>query len=241
MKARISGVAPKMMEINFLFSLMLAERLLKHCDNLSKTIQSTSMPAVEARRLSKLCVTVLQKIRGDEEFELFWSLVLKTQRELNVRDPVLPRKREQTSQYEDGSSDCASFSDPKSYYRTVYFQCVDTAITTIQDRFHQCDYAIYANLEEVLCKAYSKQDFSRELDEVCTFFSGDFNRSLLETQLQLLSCMEINSSALTICFKDIHHHFQALPQSEVMLLSEVASLFFLCQPLMLYQKEALLQ
>ena len=232
MKARISGVASKMMEFNFLFSLMLAERLLKHCDNLSKTIQSTSMPAVEARRLSKLCVTVLQKIRGDEEFELFWSLVLKTQRELNVRDPVLPRKRKRTSRYEDGSSDCTSFSDPQSYYRTVYFQCLDTAITTIQDRFHQRDYAIYANLEEVLCKAYSKQDFSSELDEVCTFFSGDFNRSLLETQLQLLSCMEINSSALTICFKDIHHLFQALPQSEVMLLSEVAKLikFVLLMP-----------
>lgn len=87
MKARISGVASKMMEFN---SLMLAECLLKHCDNLSKTMQCTSMPAVEAHRLSKLCVTVLQKIRGDEKFELFWSLVLKTQRELNVRDPVLP-------------------------------------------------------------------------------------------------------------------------------------------------------
>ena len=98
--------------------------------------------------------------------------------------------------------------------------------------FSPRDYAIYANLEEVLCKAYSKQDFSSELDEVCKFFSGDFNRSLLETQLQLLGCMEINSSASTICFRDIHRHFQALPQSEVMLLSEVAKLikFVLLMP-----------
>lgn len=125
------------------------------------------MPAVEAHCLSKLCVTVLQKIRGHEEFELFWSLVLKTQRDLNVRDPVLLRKRKRISRYDGGSSDCTTFTDPQSYYRSVYFQCLDTAITTIQDRFHQRDYAIYANLEEVLYKAYSKQDFS---SEVCTFF-----------------------------------------------------------------------
>ena len=36
--------------------------------------------------------------------------------------------------------------------------------------------------------------------------------------------MEINSSASTICFRDIHLHFQALPQLEVILLSEVAKL-----------------
>ena len=35
-KARINGVTAKMKEHNFLFSLMLAERILKHSDNLSK-------------------------------------------------------------------------------------------------------------------------------------------------------------------------------------------------------------
>ena len=51
-----------MNKFDFLFCLMLAECLLKHCDNLSKTMQSTAIPAVEARRLSELCVAVLQKM-----------------------------------------------------------------------------------------------------------------------------------------------------------------------------------
>lgn len=221
-KARISGVAAKMMEFSFLFSLMLAERLLKHCDNLSKTMQSTSMPAVEARRLSKLCVAVLEKIRGDSDFDLFWCLVLSTQKQLDVEEPVLQRRRKRPRRYEDGSAG-STFSDPKSYYRSVYYQCLDAAISTINNRFDQRDFSIYANLEEVLCKACSNEDFSCELDEVCEFFDSDFDKSRLETQLQMLSCMNISSSTShsTLNFTDIHQHFQALSHSEVVLLGEV--------------------
>lgn len=45
LKARINGVAAKMSDFDFLFCLMLAELLLRHCNNLSKTIQRSSMPS----------------------------------------------------------------------------------------------------------------------------------------------------------------------------------------------------
>ena len=61
LKARLNGVAAKMSEFNFLFCLMLAKLLLRHCDNLSNVIQTSSMPAVEAHSLSELCVKVFRK------------------------------------------------------------------------------------------------------------------------------------------------------------------------------------
>ncbi len=61
-KAQINGVAAKMKEFRFLFCLILAERLLKHSDNLSKSMQATYMPAVEAKQLSELCIKVLQSL-----------------------------------------------------------------------------------------------------------------------------------------------------------------------------------
>ena len=51
-----------MKEFDFLICLLLAERILKHTDNLSKTIQATSIPAVEGRRLSELCIQVLNRL-----------------------------------------------------------------------------------------------------------------------------------------------------------------------------------
>ena len=95
------------------------------------------MPAVEARRLSELCITVLQKMRGDAEFDLFWSLAVHTQAQLDVNNPVLEHYRKRPRRYDSSSSDSYSqFSDPKSYYRCIYFQCLDTAVVTLKDRFH---------------------------------------------------------------------------------------------------------
>lgn len=59
-KARINGVAAKMKEYDFLFCHLLAEKISKIMDNLSKTIRSTSMPAVEVCRLSQLSSEVLR-------------------------------------------------------------------------------------------------------------------------------------------------------------------------------------
>ena len=77
--ARINGVAAKMKEFESLFCLMLSERILQHTDSLSKTIQVTSMPAVEGRGLSHFCTEVLKKLRTDESFDQFWAYVEQVQ------------------------------------------------------------------------------------------------------------------------------------------------------------------
>ena len=92
----------------------------------------------------------------------------------------------------------------------------------IKDRFHQCDYSIYSNLEQLLIKTCSKKDWSQELKEITDLFHADFNKSELETQLQLLSVMNIETAGQTITFRDIHKHFQSLPQSQVSLISKVS-------------------
>ena len=50
MKARSNGIAAIMK--TFDFQLTLAERILKHTDNLSKTMQTSSMSAVKAHCIS---------------------------------------------------------------------------------------------------------------------------------------------------------------------------------------------
>ena len=192
-KARITGVAAKMKEFNFLFCLMLAEKFLKHCDNLSRTIQSSSMPAVEARRLSELCIRIFQKMRDNEDFDLFWALTQQTQKQLDVNDPILQRQRKRPRRYEDGSASPFFFSDPKEYYRSMYFQCLDAVIAAITDRFHQHDYSIYANLEQVLIKACTQEDYSKELEEVTQFFHADFDKSLLKHNLSYLDIWILRS------------------------------------------------
>ena len=81
-KARITGVAAKMMEFDFFFGLMLAE----NTDNLSKAFQSIVMTAADSYHLALLCDKVLSQIRTEECFSLFWGLVKKTQYSNALKD-----------------------------------------------------------------------------------------------------------------------------------------------------------
>ena len=169
-------------------------------------------------------------MRNDSDFDLFWQLALQTREQLHINEPVLPRQRMRTILYgEMGTEEPFSFNDPKLYYRSIYFQCLDAAMAFIKDRFHQRDYSIYSNLEQLLIKTYSKKDYSQELKEITDLFHADFNKLELETQLQLLSVMNIETAGQTITFRDIHKHFQSLPKSLVSQVSRVVQ-FVLLMP-----------
>ena len=115
MKVRINGVAAKVKEIEFLFGLMLAKKLLKHSDNFSRTIQATCMPAIEVHRLSGLCIEVLQRMRTKCDFELFCQRSRSAQKLLNVGNPVLKRNRKRPSSYEDGPAGHFFFDTPELF------------------------------------------------------------------------------------------------------------------------------
>ena len=221
-----------MKEFRFLFCLILAERLLKHSDNLSRSMQATHMTAAEAKQLSELCVKVLQKMRDDSAFDLFWEFCLTVQKELDVNDPVLERQRKRSRRFEDGAAEPHFHENPKTHYRVFYYQCLDAAISAISNRFHQRDYLMYANLEQLLVKACKKMDYSEEYREVTQFYTSDFSEPELKTQLEVLSCMEFESCGDSLMFSDIHRHFQSMPSSQVLYLNQVALLvkFVLLMP-----------
>ena len=231
-KARINGVAAIMQTFNFLFGLMLAERILKHTDNLSCTLQAPSLSAVEARSLSKLCVMVLQDLRTDSNFDLFWDLVLSTQKSLGVSDPVLPRQRKRPPRYEEGTAQPYFSLSPKEYFKQIYFESLDAAIQAITDRCDQGDYDVYAKSEQVLILAATKQKYSDELEAVTTFFKDDICETQLKTQLEVLGHMNINKTGDKLTFIDIVAHFKSQSSAQLEYISQVVRLvkFVLLMP-----------
>ena len=89
-RARVTGVDATMSRFDFLFGLVLAERLLQHTDNLSKTLQAPSLTASEGQQVADLTCKALSRIRSTEAFDLFWEKVQVLQREYDVDEPSLP-------------------------------------------------------------------------------------------------------------------------------------------------------
>ena len=58
-KARIHGVSSQMNTFNFIFGTFLAEMVLRHTDNLSKTLQDKTRSAAEGQAIADMVVRTL--------------------------------------------------------------------------------------------------------------------------------------------------------------------------------------
>ena len=85
-KARIIGVQNQMCKFQFFYGLNLSQRLFAISDNLPKSSQKESMPALSGLHFAELtAVKTCQKMRSDEEAELFFETVLSKRLHYSVK------------------------------------------------------------------------------------------------------------------------------------------------------------
>jgi len=66
-KGRVIGVQSQLAQFDLLFGLKLYHHILKITDNLSKTLQKGSLSAAEAQHVAALTVTIIRKMRSEED------------------------------------------------------------------------------------------------------------------------------------------------------------------------------
>ena len=122
--ASVTGVDATMSKFSFLFGLVLAEKLLQHTDNLSKTLQASSLTASEGQEMANLTCTTLSRMRSTEAYDLFWERILQLQKEFGINEACLPHKRKAPRHLEVGKSTGYFRSTPKAFYSQQYFKCI---------------------------------------------------------------------------------------------------------------------
>ena len=71
MKARIHGLKVYTLKFSYCFGIHLAHLIHSRTDNISQTLQGTQMTAVDAQVISRACVTTLESICFENEFNYF--------------------------------------------------------------------------------------------------------------------------------------------------------------------------
>ena len=143
-----------MCKFQFFCGLNLSQQLFAISDNLSKTLQKGSMSALSGLHLAGLTVKTYQKMRSDEETELFFKTVSKKALDYSfINKAALSRKRKRPS-YESlndyfqagGYSYSPNTYHPtisEQYFRKQYFENLDLIIPSIKDRFNQPAFDIW--------------------------------------------------------------------------------------------------
>lgn len=214
-----------MTTFEYFFGLLLGERILKHTDNLSKTLQNPSLSASDSQEIAELTCKTLASIRNDEAFDLFWANVLLQQDQMGINDPALPRKRKVPARLEVGTSESHYPLTPKDLYRQEYFQCLDLIGSYIKDRFNQPGYNTLKQVENLVIKSARKEDYHAELDFVLKHYSDDLDPLLLGTQLELLATAMTSTNKPTL--RDVIDYVRSLSPGQRVSMSQVCVLLTL--------------
>ena len=178
-RARLVGVEAMTGNFYFLFGLVLGERILKHTDNLNKTLQCPALTATEAQQCAALTCETFCKLRTSEMFDLFWDRLKGLQEKYGVNEPAFHRKRKASSHLEVGSSKGFHHSTPKDYYHQQYLECLDLIVNAVKERFNQPGYAALQKLEDLLLKAARKEKYDAEMAFVLQHYKDYFVASSL--------------------------------------------------------------
>ena len=199
-----------MEKFNFFFGIQLGERILKHTDNLSRTLQNGAYSAAEGQIVAQLSVRTLQSMHDDDSLDLFWAAVLSKSQHLQIAPPQLPRHRKVPAKLEIGSSASEQVDCVKDLFRRQYFEAADLVVNCIRVCFDQLGYQIYKNVESLLMNAANGESFDEEFQKVADFYKNDFNSGLLRTQLESLSAsFKENKDISRVDMKAILKYFRS--------------------------------
>ena len=221
MKARIQGVSAQMKKFEFFFGVSLGLLILRHTDNLSRTVQKEDMSAAEGQEVVSLTLTTLKSIRNDASFDLFWQRVCASAEEVDVDKPILPRRRKLPRRLDDGAAPTVH-ATVEEHYRVIYFEAVDLITSCVSNRFDQPSYKTYAKVQNILLKAATSQPYEEELRFIVSFYGSDINSFLLSTHLDIFS--QNFEQATKVTFPDVVDFFRNCSAAQVSLMSEVSKL-----------------
>lgn len=98
-------------------------------------------------------------------------------------------------------------------------------VNFVRSRFNQPGYKIYKNLQNLLLKAASSQEYVEEFDFIANKYTDDFNLSVLKTQLELFSvCYSEAAHGSSPSLPEIKNYFKGLSPAIRCSLSEVCTL-----------------
>ena len=83
-RARLIGVSKT---FEYYFGAVVAQLILSHSDNLSRTLQKADISAAAGQDVAELTVKTLISLRSEENFNLFWKKLQLLMKELDINEP----------------------------------------------------------------------------------------------------------------------------------------------------------
>ena len=171
------------------YGVTILQLVLRDSDNLSKTLQKSSLTSCQRKEIADLTLQTINSLRS------------KQAEVLEVTQPSLPRKRKRPAKllHENEASLYDGVSDLKSFYRRIYFDAVDKVSNCIKTRFSEPGYRTIRKIEQLILNVINGLEYQNQLEDVLSHYSEEINQCRLTTQLQILKtkCVDSNEKIVS--------------------------------------------
>ena len=170
------------------YGVTILQLVLRDSDNLSKTLQKSSLTSCQRKEIADLTLQTINSLRS------------KQAEVLEITQPSLPRKRKRPAKLlnENEASLYDEVSDLKTFYRRIYFDAIDTVTNCIKTRFSQPGYRTIRNIEQLILNVINGSEYQNQPDDVLSHYSEETNQYRLSTQLQILKTKFVDSNEKTV-------------------------------------------
>ena len=101
-------------------------------------------------------------------------------------------------------------------YRAMYYNVLDTVVTSLKDQFNQSSFVIYENIESLLLKIIKGKDTSYELEYIKQIYNDKINITQFEIEADVL---RVNYYEKKVdCFDSFLSEIRKLPREQRLLL-----------------------
>ena len=88
-----------MHSFDYYFVVYVLQLLLRHSDNLSKSLENSDMSSCEGQALAAISIKTLEILRNNGSFDSIWYLIKRDAASLELPEPTIPRKRKKPTRY----------------------------------------------------------------------------------------------------------------------------------------------
>jgi hypothetical protein len=148
---KAAGLLARFQQGSTVCGLKIASQLFGPLEQLNRSLQSTSITMSGMIEAAETVVAQLQMLRTDEAFNQLLGKVTEMVVEHNLEPVSLPRQRRPPKRLT-GAADAYFADTVEVFYRTIFFEVVDTAVNQLGKRFDRSHPGLsrYINLEQVL-------------------------------------------------------------------------------------------
>ncbi|CAL9706391.1 unnamed protein product [Knipowitschia caucasica] len=179
---KANGLLLNLQKFGTFFSLNLMLKFFSRIETVSVALQKRQLHMQKAMQIIDTLRDDMKSFRQEASFTTLWQSVVGEASDLHLESPSVPRPRKRPCRLEDGGAPQHAFKTPEDVYRQLYYDVIDTAVTSLDTRFSPSVFDYMKKVEDFLTG-------KKSCESIIEFHGDDLDETRLTLHRDM--CMDL--------------------------------------------------